>query len=166
MRWLSRVSTVCFVTRGSKIAANGEICFELKCSINLLTRRLLVSAIYLTTLTSFSLIHGHWGWTVLCPRGVAIKCYFYCSAKPFYFGFEDIPAAIFTMTPKHFYTLHLSDLTSIWLCSVKSGVLSQLEIFRKMRVSEKGLSNQIYFELAWMGRIPPQHHGNLTKLGF
>ena len=121
MRWLSRVSTVCFVTRGSKIAANGELCFELKCSINLLTRRLLVSAIYLTTLTSFSLIHGHWGWTVLCPRGVAIKCYFYCSAKPFYFGFEDIPAAIFTMTPKHFYTLHLSDLdhlNMIMLCEI------------------------------------------------
>ena len=49
---------------------------------------------------------------------------------------------------------------------VRFGVLSQLEIFQKMRVSEKDLSNQIYFELAWMGRIPPQHHGNLTKLGF
>ena len=49
---------------------------------------------------------------------------------------------------------------------VRSGLLSQLEIFRKVRVFEKDLSNQIYFELAWMGRIPPRYHGNLTKLGF
>ena len=39
-----------FCDPGSKIAANGEICFELNGSINLLTRRLLASAIYLTKL--------------------------------------------------------------------------------------------------------------------
>ena len=63
-----------------------------------------------------------------------------------------------------YLTFVRSHLNMIML--VRSGVLSQLEIFRKMRVSEKDLSNQIYFELAWMGRIPPQYHENLTKLGF
>lgn len=63
-----------------------------------------------------------------------------------------------------YLTFVRSHLNMIML--VRSGLLSQLEIFRKMRVSEKDLSNQIYFELAWMGRIPPQYHENLTKLGF
>ena len=63
-----------------------------------------------------------------------------------------------------YLTFVRSHLNMIML--VRSGVLSQLEIFRKMKVSEKDLSNQIYFELAWMGKIPPQYHENLTKLGF
>ena len=150
------------MTRGSKIAANGEICFELKCSLNLLTRRLLVSAIYLTTL---NLIFANT--RTLVPSGSSNKMLFLLFCKTLLVRLRRHTCSNFHNDTKTllYLTFVRSHLNMIMLC-VRSGVLSQLEIFRKMRVSEKDLSNQIYFELAWMGRIPPQYHGNLTKLGF
>ena len=58
-----------------------------------------------------------------------------------------------------YLTFVRSHLNMIML--VRSGVLSQLEIFRKMRVSEKGLSNQIYLKLlGWEGF----HHSTMRTL--